>query len=110
MVCIAVIVEDHKLHIFLPPLFWKGKHFHKISTFIISFSMILKFSVIHLNLCREEKLVERAKALKVNIGTDPEADLGPVISKQVRTESKSSITIIASARTFINSFLPLSSS
>ncbi|CAA2954625.1 methylmalonate-semialdehyde dehydrogenase [acylating], mitochondrial [Olea europaea subsp. europaea] len=32
----------------------------------------------------EEKLVERAKALKVNIGTDPEADLGPVISKQAK--------------------------
>lgn len=36
-----------------------------------------------LNLCREEKIVERAKALKVSAGTDPEADLGPVISKQV---------------------------
>lgn len=33
--------------------------------------------------CREEKLVERAKSLKVNVGTDPDADLGPVISKQV---------------------------
>ncbi|KAG8368584.1 hypothetical protein BUALT_Bualt15G0060700 [Buddleja alternifolia] len=32
----------------------------------------------------EEKLVERAKALKVNTGTDPEADLGPVISKQAK--------------------------
>ncbi|KAK4401802.1 Methylmalonate-semialdehyde dehydrogenase [acylating], mitochondrial [Sesamum angolense] len=32
----------------------------------------------------EDKLVERAKALKVSAGTDPEADLGPVISKQVR--------------------------
>jgi hypothetical protein len=28
--------------------------------------------------------VERAKALKVNAGTEPDADLGPVISKQVR--------------------------
>ncbi|CAA2965156.1 methylmalonate-semialdehyde dehydrogenase [acylating], mitochondrial [Olea europaea subsp. europaea] len=27
----------------------------------------------------EEKLVERAKVLKVDIGTDPQADLGPVI-------------------------------
>lgn len=27
--------------------------------------------------------MERAQALKVNVGTDPEADLGPVISKQV---------------------------
>lgn len=32
---------------------------------------------------REDKLVERAKALKVNAGTEPVADLGPVISKQV---------------------------
>lgn len=33
--------------------------------------------------CREEKLAERAMSLKVNVGTDPDADLGPVISKQV---------------------------
>ncbi|XP_059647963.1 methylmalonate-semialdehyde dehydrogenase [acylating], mitochondrial [Cornus florida] len=32
----------------------------------------------------EDKLVERAKALKVNAGTDPDADLGPVISKQAK--------------------------
>lgn len=32
----------------------------------------------------EEKLVERARALKVNVGTDPGADLGPVISKQAK--------------------------
>ncbi|KAH6793463.1 aldehyde dehydrogenase 6B2 [Perilla frutescens var. hirtella] len=32
----------------------------------------------------EEKIVERAKALKVGAGTDPEADLGPVISKQAK--------------------------
>ncbi|KAJ4832463.1 hypothetical protein Tsubulata_016016 [Turnera subulata] len=31
----------------------------------------------------ENKLVERAKALKVSAGTEPDADLGPVISKQV---------------------------
>ncbi|KAF3945546.1 hypothetical protein CMV_028090 [Castanea mollissima] len=30
----------------------------------------------------ENKVVERAKALKVNAGTEPNADLGPVISKQ----------------------------
>lgn len=35
------------------------------------------------NCFREDKLVEHAKALKVNAGTDPAADLGPVISKQV---------------------------
>ncbi|XP_052192367.1 methylmalonate-semialdehyde dehydrogenase [acylating], mitochondrial [Diospyros lotus] len=32
----------------------------------------------------EDKLVERAKALKVSAGTDPVADLGPVISKQAK--------------------------
>ncbi|KAI5661310.1 hypothetical protein M9H77_20633 [Catharanthus roseus] len=32
----------------------------------------------------EEKLVERAKALEVNAGTEPSADIGPVISKQVK--------------------------
>lgn len=32
---------------------------------------------------REDKLVERAKAIKVNAGTEPDTDLGPVISKQV---------------------------
>ncbi|BAT73894.1 methylmalonate-semialdehyde dehydrogenase [acylating], mitochondrial [Vigna umbellata] len=30
------------------------------------------------------KLVERAKALKVNAGTEPDTDLGPVISKQAK--------------------------
>ncbi|XP_052192364.1 methylmalonate-semialdehyde dehydrogenase [acylating], mitochondrial-like isoform X2 [Diospyros lotus] len=32
----------------------------------------------------EDKLVERAKSLKVNAGTEPGADLGPVISKQAK--------------------------
>ncbi|KAJ9705582.1 hypothetical protein PVL29_003582 [Vitis rotundifolia] len=32
----------------------------------------------------EDKLVERAKALKVNAGIEPDAELGPVISKQVK--------------------------
>ncbi|XP_021903663.1 methylmalonate-semialdehyde dehydrogenase [acylating], mitochondrial isoform X1 [Carica papaya] len=32
----------------------------------------------------EDKLVDRAKALKVTAGTEPEADLGPVISKQAK--------------------------
>lgn len=32
----------------------------------------------------EEKLVERVKALKVNVGTDPDTDLGPVISKMAK--------------------------
>lgn len=34
---------------------------------------------------REEKLVERVKSLKVNVGTDPDADLGPVTNKIVST-------------------------
>ncbi|TKY59434.1 Methylmalonate-semialdehyde dehydrogenase of acylating [Spatholobus suberectus] len=32
----------------------------------------------------EAKLVERAKALQVNAGTEPDTDLGPVISKQAK--------------------------
>ncbi|PWA59401.1 methylmalonate-semialdehyde dehydrogenase [Artemisia annua] len=32
----------------------------------------------------EEKLVERAKALKVTVGTDPDVDLGPVINKMAK--------------------------
>ncbi|KAK7386699.1 hypothetical protein VNO78_27034 [Psophocarpus tetragonolobus] len=32
----------------------------------------------------EEKLVERAKLLRVNAGTDPSADIGPVISKEAK--------------------------
>ncbi|XP_023642576.1 methylmalonate-semialdehyde dehydrogenase [acylating], mitochondrial [Capsella rubella] len=32
----------------------------------------------------EDKLVERAKALKVTCGSEPDADLGPVISKQAK--------------------------
>lgn len=35
------------------------------------------------NFSREEELVERAKELKVNAGTEPGADIGPVISKEV---------------------------
>lgn len=37
---------------------------------------------------REEELVERAKALRVNAGTEPGADLGPVISKEVQLIKK----------------------
>ncbi|XP_034910368.1 methylmalonate-semialdehyde dehydrogenase [acylating], mitochondrial [Populus alba] len=36
------------------------------------------------SLAWEHELVGRAKALKVNAGTDPSADLGPVISKEVK--------------------------
>ncbi|KAI4296459.1 hypothetical protein L6164_036416 [Bauhinia variegata] len=32
----------------------------------------------------EDKLVEHAKALKVNAGTEPDTDLGPVINKQAK--------------------------
>lgn len=35
-------------------------------------------------LYREEELVERAKELKVNVGADPSADLGPLITKEVQ--------------------------
>lgn len=41
------------------------------------------------NPCREKKLVECAKSLKVNSGLVPDADLGPVISKQVNAWIKS---------------------
>ncbi|KAF2320585.1 hypothetical protein GH714_028605 [Hevea brasiliensis] len=42
------------------------------------------FVEIHNHGIMENKLVERAKALKVNAGTVPDADLGPVISKQAK--------------------------
>lgn len=32
--------------------------------------------------------MEHAKAIKVNAGTEPDADIGPVISKQVMHSSK----------------------
>ncbi|XVF15314.1 hypothetical protein REPUB_Repub09cG0140800 [Reevesia pubescens] len=32
----------------------------------------------------EEEIMQRAKALKVNVGSDPGADVGPVISKEVK--------------------------
>ena len=34
---------------------------------------------------REKELMQRATALKVNVGTDPSSDVGPVISKEVKT-------------------------
>ncbi|KAJ9159221.1 hypothetical protein P3X46_024742 [Hevea brasiliensis] len=34
----------------------------------------------------EEKLIERAKALNVTAGTEPDADIGPVISKQAKEQ------------------------
>lgn len=34
-------------------------------------------------LFREQELVERAKELKVNAGTEPGTDIGPVISREV---------------------------
>ncbi|RYR65261.1 hypothetical protein Ahy_A03g011206 isoform A [Arachis hypogaea] len=33
---------------------------------------------------REDELGQRAKALRVNVGTDPDADLGPVISREAK--------------------------
>jgi acyl-CoA reductase-like NAD-dependent aldehyde dehydrogenase len=48
------------------------------------------FGVSRLDLfSREDKLVEHAKAIKVSAGTEPDADLGPVISEQVDTCFKS---------------------
>jgi acyl-CoA reductase-like NAD-dependent aldehyde dehydrogenase len=48
------------------------------------------FGVRRLDLfSREDKLVEHAKAIKVSAGTEPDADLGPVISEQVDTCFKS---------------------
>ena len=38
--------------------------------------------VLH-SFSREDKLVSRAKALKVSAGIEPDVDIGPVISKQV---------------------------
>lgn len=51
--------------------------------------------------------MERAKALKVNAGTEPDADLGPVISKlvsthfQIFTNSKQLILATNDAETFL---------
>ncbi|XP_035539685.1 glyceraldehyde-3-phosphate dehydrogenase-like [Juglans regia] len=45
----------------------------------------------------ENKLMECAKALKVNAGTEPEVDLGPVIRKQVRTSVLCNIFIKCSS-------------
>lgn len=36
---------------------------------------------------REEELIKRANALKVNAGVEPGTDLGPVISKQVKAKN-----------------------
>lgn len=47
--------------------------------------MEASFNQVGSSVCilREHELVERAKALKVNVGTDPSADLGPVITNEV---------------------------
>lgn len=39
--------------------------------------------VVYSYIVREGQLVEHVKALKVNVGTDPNADIGPVITKEV---------------------------
>lgn len=36
---------------------------------------------------RESEILEHVRALKVNVGTDPSADLGPVITKEVNKSS-----------------------
>lgn len=38
--------------------------------------------------------MERAKTLKVQPGTEPDTDLGPVISKQVQDDSESNQLLI----------------
>lgn len=40
-------------------------------------------SIVNHEFCREAELVKRAKGLVVNSGMASDADLGPVISKQV---------------------------
>lgn len=50
---------------------------------------------------REEGLVERANSLKVNAGSEPGTDLGPVISKQV---NKLTWTIILNIHDKIETF------
>lgn len=46
--------------------------------------------------------MERAKALRVNAGTEPDADLGPVISKQVRTNDAP----LSIWRSMLSTFMP----
>lgn len=48
----------------------------------------MRYHIVALIFSREDKLVERAKALKVSAGIEPDADLGPVISKQVSVQFK----------------------
>lgn len=55
---------------------------------ILSFMLEMRCIGINQSYCflfREDKLAERAKSLKINAGTEPDADLGPLISKQVDT-------------------------
>lgn len=65
--------------------FFMHSAFYLILTTLIQcihlFVFLWKFSYLYFS--REEGLIERAKALKVNAGTEPGTDLGPVISKQV---------------------------
>lgn len=56
--------------------------FFKVKKVVSYFSTKLGSLFIFL---REGELVDRAKALKVNVGTEPSADLGPVITKEVNT-------------------------
>ena len=79
--CRDVVLNRYSTHFDLP---FKAGSFMTLSLLIYMGIFQSKPSkIIHLNLFRENKLVERAKALKVNAGTEPDADLGPVISKQV---------------------------
>ncbi|KAB5557028.1 hypothetical protein DKX38_007937 [Salix brachista] len=64
----------------------------------------------------EQEPVEHAKALKVNAGTDPSADLGPVISKEVKDHicrvvqsgSDSGARLLLDGRNFVVPYLFLS--
>ncbi|KAH9696974.1 methylmalonate-semialdehyde dehydrogenase (acylating) [Citrus sinensis] len=64
-----------------------GQRCMALSTVVFRFSLLIK-NITNLHTDEvylwEDKLVERAKALKVNAGTEADADLGPVISKQAK--------------------------
>ncbi|WRX14410.1 Aldehyde dehydrogenase domain - like 4 [Theobroma cacao] len=52
--------------------------------YLIVMDLITASSVPYILLHLEDKLVERCKALKVQPGTKPDTDLGPLISKQAK--------------------------
>lgn len=62
-----------------------------------------------LSFSREDKLVEHAKAINVNEGTESDADLGPVISKQVThiLTLDQSVVQVEGVVCFVVDFMPL---